>query len=71
MSQCFSYLVFMAGSLAVLSYGFQGLANQVYVTLIDVKAQQPEASSGASTNAVQELKSLTHQVVVSLIVLVT
>lgn len=71
MSQCFSYLVFMAGSLTVLSYGFQGLANQVYVTLIDIKAQQPEASSGASTNAVQELKSLTHQVVVSLIVLVT
>lgn len=61
----------MAGSLTVLCYRFQGLANQVHVALIDVKAQQPEAASRASTNAVQELKSLTHQIVVCLIVLVT
>lgn len=60
----------MAGSLAVLCDGFQGLANQVHITLIYVKAQQPEASSGASTNTVQKLKSLTHQIVVCLVVLV-
>lgn len=61
----------MAGSLAVLCDGFQGLANQVHITLIYIKAQQPEASSGASTNTVQELKSLTHQIVVCLVVLVS
>lgn len=63
-------LVFMAGALAVLRDGLQCLAHQVYVTLIYVKAQQPKASSGASTNTIQELKSLTHQVIVSLVVLV-
>lgn len=60
----------MAGTLAVLGDGLQGLANQVHITLIDVKAEQAEASCGASTNAVQELKSLTHQIVVGLVVLV-
>lgn len=60
----------MAGTLAVLGDGLQGLANQVHVTLIDVKAKQAEASSGASTNTVQELESLTHQIVVGLVVLV-
>lgn len=60
----------MAGTLAVLGDGLQGLANQVHVPLINVKAQQAEASCGASTNTVQELKSLTHQIVVGLVVLV-
>lgn len=61
----------MAGSLAVLCDGFQGLTNQIHITFIYIKAQQPEASSGASTNTIQELQSLTHQIVVSLVVLVT
>lgn len=65
-----TYLVFMAGTLAVLGDGLQGLANQVHVTLINVKAKQAEASCGASTNTVQELKGLTHQIVVGLVVLV-
>lgn len=65
-----TYLVFMAGTLAVLGDGLQGLANQVHVVLINVKAKQAEASCGASTNTVQELKSLTHQIVVGLVVLV-
>lgn len=60
----------MAGALTVLCDGFQGLANQVHITLIYIKSEQPEASSGASTNTVQELKSLTHQIVVRLVVLV-
>lgn len=50
----------MAGALAVLSDGLQGLAYQVHITLIYVKAQQTKASGGASTNTVQELKGLTH-----------
>lgn len=65
-----TYLVFVAGTLAVLSDGLQGLANKVHVILIYVKAEQAEASRGASTNAVQELESLAHQVVVGLVVLV-
>lgn len=65
-----TYLIFMAGTLAVLSDGLQGLANQVHVTLINVKAKQAEASCSASTNTVQELKGLTHQIVVGLVVLV-
>ena len=67
---CLPHLVFMAGSLAVLGDGFQGLANQIHVILIYIKAQQPETSCGASTDTVQELKSLTHQIVVGLVVLV-
>lgn len=65
-----TYLIFMAGTLAVLSDGLQGLANQVHVTLINVKAKQAEASCSASTNTVQELKGLTDQIVVGLVVLV-
>lgn len=65
-----TYLVFMAGTLAVLGDGLQGLANQVHITLVNVKAEQAEAPCGASTNAVQELKSLAHQIVVGLVVLV-
>ena len=60
----------MAGALAILGDGFQGLANQVNISLIYVKAKQAESSSGASTNTVQELKSLTHQIIVCLVVLV-
>lgn len=60
----------MAGALAVLGNGLQSLANQVHVTLINVKAEQAQASCGASTNAVQELKGLAHQIVVGLVVLV-
>lgn len=65
-----TYLVFMAGTLAVLGDGLQGLANQVHVALINVKAKQAQASCGAPTNTVQELKSLTYQIIVGLVVLV-
>lgn len=63
------YLVFVAGTLAVLGDGLQGLPHQVHVALINVKAQQAEASGGASADAIQELESLAHQVVVCLVVL--
>lgn len=61
----------MARSLAVLGESLQRLANQVNITLIYVEAQQPETPGGAPTNTVQELESLTHQVVVGFVVLVT
>lgn len=60
----------MAGALAVLCDGFQSLSNQVHITLIYIKAQQPQSSGGAATDTVQELKSLAHQIVVCLVVLV-
>ena len=60
----------MAGALAVLCDGFQGLSNQVHITLIYIKAQQPQSSGGAPTDTVQELESLAHQIVVCLVVLV-
>lgn len=56
----FTYLVFMTGSLAVLCDSFQCLANQIHIFLIYIKTQQPQAPSGATTDTVQELKSLTH-----------
>lgn len=55
-----AYLVLVAGTLAVLGDGFQRLLHQVHVALINVKSQQPEASGGASADAIQELQSLTH-----------
>lgn len=60
----------MTRALTVLSDSFQGLADQVHIILVYVKAEQAEASSGASTNAVQELKGLTYQIVIRLVVLV-
>lgn len=60
----------MTRALTVLCDSFQGLADQVHIILVYVKAQQAEASSGASTNAVQELKGLTYQIVIRLVVLV-
>lgn len=64
-----SYLVLMAGALAVFSDGFQRLPHQVHVALINVKSQQAEASGGASADTIQELQSLAHQVVVGFVVL--
>ena len=64
------YLVLMAGPLTVLGEGLQGLADQVHVDLVDVQAQKPQAPRGAATDAVQELQSLTHQVVDGLVLLV-
>lgn len=60
----------MTGTLAVLSQAFHGLVDESYVLLIDVKPQQPQPSCCAATNTVQELESLTHQVIVVLVVLV-
>lgn len=59
----------MAGALAVLGDGFQRLSHQVHVTLINVKSQQAQTSGGASADAIKELQSLAHQVVVGFVVL--
>lgn len=64
------HLVLMTGTLAVLSQALHSLVDESYVLLIDVESQQPESPCGAATDTVQELKGLTHQVVVILVVLV-
>lgn len=46
------HLVFMAGALAVLCEALQGLVDEGDVLLVDVQAQQAEASCGAATDAV-------------------
>lgn len=60
----------MTGTLAVLSQALHSLVDESYVLLVNVESQQPESSSGAATDAVQELKRLTHQIIVVLVILV-
>lgn len=59
----------MAGPLAVLGQGFQGLGDEGHVVLIDVETQQPQPPRGAAAHDVEELQRLAHQVVVGLVVL--
>ncbi len=60
----------MTGALTVLSQALHSLVDESYVLLINVKSQQPQSSGGAATDAVQELKRLTHQIIVVLVILV-
>lgn len=60
----------MARALAVFSDTLQCLLDQVHIPLINVEAQQPQASSGAPTDAVQKLQRLTNQVIVGFVVLI-
>lgn len=62
-------LVLVAGPLAVLGQGLQGLGDESHVVLVDVEPQQPQPARGAATHDVQELQRLTHQVVVGFVVL--
>lgn len=64
------YLVLVAGALAVLSEALHSLVDKSYVLLVDVESQKSQSSCGAATDAVQELKGLTHQIVVVLVILV-
>jgi hypothetical protein len=64
-----SDLVLLAGALAILCERLQGLGDEAHVALVDVEAQQTQASCGAATHDVQELQCLTYQVVVGLVVL--
>ena len=59
----------MAGPLAVLCEALDGLVDEGHVLLVDVEAQQAQASCGAAADAVQELQGLADQVVVVLVVL--
>lgn len=61
----------MTGTLAVLRQALHCLVDETNILLVDVEAQQAQASGGTATNAVQELESLTHQVVVVLVILVS
>lgn len=64
------YLILMARALTVLSDGLQSLFDQVYVSLVNVETQQPQAACGAAADAVQKLQRLTYQVIVGFVVLV-
>lgn len=69
LSGLFVYLVFMAGALTVLCETLQSLIDEGHVLLVDVQPQQAETPCSAATDTVQELQSLTHEVVVVLVVL--
>lgn len=60
----------MTGTLAVLSQALHSLVDESYVLLIDVESQQPQSACGAATDTVQELKGLTHQIIVVFVILV-
>lgn len=64
------HLVLMTGTLAVLSQTLHSLVDESDILLIDVQSQQAQSPRSAATDAVQELKRLTHQVVVVLVILV-
>lgn len=64
------HLVLVTGTLAVLSQALHGLVNESYVLLIDIETQQAQSPCSAATDAVQELKRLTNQIVVVLVILV-
>lgn len=60
----------MTRALAVLSQALHSLVDQSDVLLVDVESQQPQSPGGAATDAVQELKSLTHQIIIVFVVLI-
>ena len=60
----------MTGTLAVLRQALHSLVDESYVLLIDVKPQQPQTPCGATADAVEELKRLTYQIIVVLVILV-
>lgn len=60
----------MTGTLAVLRQALHGLVDESHVLLIDVESQEAQSSGGAATNTIQELKGLTHQIIVVLVILV-
>lgn len=61
----------MAWSLTVFSQTFQGLVDEGYILFIYIEPEKTKTSSSASTNTVQELQRLTHQIVVGLVILAT
>lgn len=65
-----NHLVFVTGTLAVLSQTLHSLVYESHILLIDVETQQAQSPCGAATDAVQKLEGLTDQIVVVLVVLV-
>lgn len=63
------YLVLVARPLAVLGQTLQCLVDQRDVFLIDIQTKKSKSTSCASTDTVQKLQRLAHQVVVCLVVL--
>lgn len=63
------YLVLVARPLTVLGQTFQRLVDQRYVFLIYIQTKKSKSTSRASTDTVQKLQRLAHQVVVGLVVL--
>lgn len=61
----------MTRSLTVFGQTFQGLVDKGYVLFVYIEPEKTKTSSSASTNTVQELKCLTHQIVVGLVILTT
>lgn len=61
----------MAWSLTVFGQTFQGLVDEGDVLFIYIEPEKTKTSSRASTNTVQELQRLTHQIVVGLVILAT
>jgi len=59
----------MAWSLAVFCETLKCLIDEGHIGFIDVEAKKPEATCRAATDAIEELKSLTDDIVVGLVVL--
>ena len=66
-----NYLILMARSLTVFGQTFQGLVDEGHVLFVDIESQKTKTPGGASTNTVQKLQRLAHQIVVGLVVLAT
>lgn len=58
-----TYLVIMAGTLAVLGECLQALVDELCIVSIDVEAEEHQASSGHSADTVQETKCFQNEVV--------
>ena len=61
----------MARPLTILCQSFKGLIDEVNIVLIDIEAQQPQASSCWTTNAVQKHECFTNKIVVGFVLLST
>lgn len=65
------YLILMARSLTVFGQTFQGLVDEGHILFVNIESQKTKTPGGASTNTVQKLQCLAHQIVVGLVVLAT
>lgn len=66
----YAVLVVVAGTLAVLGQGLEGLVDQSDVVLVDVETEKTEAARRRAADAVEEHQGLGDQVEVGLVVLI-